>query len=188
MFEPIKVEEYEKVKNKEEIELVEYDKIIFPSRATYNSAGYDICSPYAVDLVLKPGKKYLIPTLLKANLYYSRINVTMENPANSYGEMVAPDIHRSVSFDSIFLGLYPRSSLGFKYGFELLNTVGIIDQDYYSNPENDGHIMVGCKVEKELIIKPGDKFCQGIVQPFCFFKYEDTPHKERTGGMGSTGA
>ena len=40
-----------------------------------------------------------------------------------------------------FLGIYPRSGQGFKYGIKLANTVGIIDSDYYHS-DNEGHIFI----------------------------------------------
>ena len=87
---------------------------------------------------------------------------------------------------SVFLGLYPRSSLGFKYGMRLLNTVGIIDSDYAHNESNEGHIMVGIICSKPMRLEQGTKFCQGIIQPY-FVMEDDQADGERTGGMGSTG-
>ena len=40
-----------------------------------------------------------------------------------------------------FLGIYIRSSLGFKYNIRMCNQVGIIDADYYNNKDNEGHIF-----------------------------------------------
>ena len=40
-----------------------------------------------------------------------------------------------------FLGIFPRSGLGFKHRTMLANTVGIIDADYYT-ADNEGHIMI----------------------------------------------
>lgn len=84
------------------------------------------------------------------------------------------------------LMLYPRSSLGMRYGFRLLNTTGIIDSDYADNKDNEGHIMVKFSVESRLELSKGDKLCQGI-----FVKYlttdDDSATGDREGGMGSTG-
>jgi dUTP pyrophosphatase len=43
--------------------------------------------------------------------------------------------------DDEVLLLMIRSSLGFKYNIGLANNVGVIDSDYYNNPDNEGHIM-----------------------------------------------
>jgi dUTP pyrophosphatase len=87
--------------------------------------------------------------------------------------------------DGYFLGLFPRSGLGFKFGLQLSNTIGIIDGDYY-NSENEGHILVSIKSEKPLGIEADMRFCQGI-----FIHYgitsDDNTETIRNGGMGSTG-
>ena len=89
-----------------------------------------------------------------------------------------------------FLLLAPRSGLGFKFRMQLDNTVGIIDQDYYGNPDNFGHIMVKVtndgKSGKTLNIKKGEKFVQGIFLPYGLAEGDDT-NSERLGGFGSTG-
>jgi len=84
------------------------------------------------------------------------------------------------------LSIYPRSSLGFKYQMCLLNTVGIIDADYF-NADNEGHIIVGIvnRGEKELVINKGDRIVQGIFTKFYTAK-EDDVKNVRTGGFGST--
>lgn len=48
--------------------------------------------------------------------------------------------------NNMVLLIYPRSGLGFKHGLKLVNTVGVIDSDYY-NADNEGHIMVKIKHE-----------------------------------------
>lgn len=85
------------------------------------------------------------------------------------------------------LMLFPRSGLGFKYGMQLLNTVGIIDSDFY-HAENEGHIMVKIKnpSDKVLVLNAGDKFCQGVFLPFGITDFDNATAK-RTGGFGSTG-
>ncbi len=40
------------------------------------------------------------------------------------------------------LKIYVRSSMPMKKGLTLANNVGIIDSDYFENPDNDGHIMI----------------------------------------------
>ena len=88
--------------------------------------------------------------------------------------------------DGYVLNIYPRSSLGFKYQMNLLNTTGIIDSDYY-NADNEGHIIVGVinRGDKTLSLKKGDRFVQGI-----FLKYylaeEEEVNTKRKGGFGSS--
>ena len=86
-----------------------------------------------------------------------------------------------------FLGLFPRSSLGFKYNMTLSNTCGIIDEDYFENENNEGHIMV--KIingkDKAFDIERGKAFVQGIFLPYGV-TVDDETDGIRKGGMGST--
>ena len=133
--------------------------INLPVRKTAHSAGYDVEA--AEDIVIPmftPGcKPTLIPTGLKA--------YCME--------------------DECYL-LLNRSS-GPKKGFILANSVGLIDSDYYGNPDNDGHIMFAFFniKDEDITIKKGEVIGQGV-----FSKYlvtdGDVALGERTGGFGST--
>jgi len=85
-----------------------------------------------------------------------------------------------------FLMMVPRSSIGVKYNLMLANSVGIIDQSYYENSDNDGNIgiclynygNVPVKVEK------GMRVAQGIVMKYVISTVD--LHKPRVGGFGST--
>ncbi len=89
--------------------------------------------------------------------------------------------------DDVLL-IFIRSSLAIKYGLSLSNSVAVIDADYFSNPANDGHIMIAIRNNSltPVEIKVSDKIAQGI-----FVKYERTEDdsclQRRTGGTGSTG-
>ncbi len=108
--------------------------------------------------VLKPGERHTFPTGLKA---------CMEGDEVLY--------------------IFVRSSMAIKKGVRLSNSVGVIDADYYSNVDNDGHIMVSLFnfSDKEVEIVKGDRIAQGI-----FMKYlvvdDDMAAGTRTGGFGST--
>lgn len=83
------------------------------------------------------------------------------------------------------LQLYPRSSLGFKYGLRLSNTVGIIDADYY-NSDNEGHIQLSLINEDQVVkLKNGSAVIQGIFVPFGI-TVDDCVTTSRNGGFGST--
>lgn len=85
------------------------------------------------------------------------------------------------------LKLYPRSSLGFKYGICFDNSVGIIDSDYYNNPKNEGHIKVKLHNPSSttVVIEKGQAYAQGILERF-FYAEEEEVTSERVGGLGST--
>ena len=92
---------------------------------------------------------------------------------------------RALIQDDYFLMLVPRSGLGFKYGTRLLNTIGIIDADYF-RADNEGHIM--CKLVSKIpcSLKAGDRFVHGIFIPYGISQNGNST-AVRTGGMGSTG-
>ncbi len=134
--------------------------INLPVRKTKYSAGYDVEA--AEDCIIpafKPGQK---PTLIKTGL-------------KAYCE---PDE---------FYMLCNRSSNPGKKGLVMANSVGIIDSDYYENPDNDGHFMYSYYnfFDHDVEIKKGDVIGQVI-----FMKYlitdDDNAEGTRMGGFGST--
>ena len=85
--------------------------------------------------------------------------------------------------DDEVLKLYDRSSNPVKRGIALINSVGIIDSDYYPQ-EFKGLFM---NISKEPVtISKGQRIMQGV-----FVKYlttdDDNANGKRTGGFGSTG-
>lgn len=88
-----------------------------------------------------------------------------------------------------FLGIYIRSSLGFKYNLRMCNQVGIIDSDYYNNTSNEGHIFVKLKNEgnNDIILKKYDRYVQGIIQKYYVVDNEKEIEDIRVGGIGSSG-
>lgn len=87
-----------------------------------------------------------------------------------------------------FLGVYPRSGMGFKFRAQLDNTVGIIDGDYYYS-DNEGHIFVKMTNDgregKDIVVPSGQGFCQGVIQPYGITR-SDNATAVRNGGFGST--
>ena len=89
--------------------------------------------------------------------------------------------------DDEMLCLYNRSSNPKKKGLILANSVGIVDKDYYGNPDNDGAIMFAFYNIKEtdVEIKKGECIGQGIFEKYLTVD-NDNAEGERTGGFGST--
>jgi dUTP pyrophosphatase len=85
------------------------------------------------------------------------------------------------------LEIHIRSSYGMKYGMRLANGVGIIDADYYNNPDNEGEILVKLinDGDGDVMIHKGDRFAQGIFVKH-FLTDNDNATGERVGGVGST--
>jgi len=103
------------------------------------------------------------------------------------GEALIPTGIRAEMAPGWVLLLFPRSSLGFKTGARLSNTVGVIDSDY-AFAKNEGHILVKMRNPsgQALTLRKGDRFCQGIFLPYGTAEEEET-EAARTGGFGSTG-
>lgn len=113
-----------------------------------------------ISFVLKPGQTIKIPTCMKCQLGLGNV-----------------------------LMLFPRSSFGFKYRMQLDNTVGVVDQDYYNNESNEGHIFIkitnDSKTDKTLVVNRGDAFAQGIIMAYGVTD-DDSVVATRIGGIGST--
>lgn len=86
-----------------------------------------------------------------------------------------------------FLQLSVRSSSPLKYWVMLANGVGIIDADYYNNPDNEGEIFLQLfnLSPFNLQIKKGETIGQGVILPYLTTE-NDEATGERIGGFGST--
>ncbi len=135
-------------------------QINLPERKTKYSAGYDIEA--AEDCVIPSFKKGMKPTLVKTGL-------------------------KAYMQDDEVLILANRSSNPGKKGLILANSIGVIDKDYYGNPDNDGAIMVAFYniKEEDCIIKKGERIAQAIFQKYLVVD-DDSAEGERISGFGST--
>ena len=138
----------------------ENEGINLPVRKTKYSAGYDIEAAH--DTLVPSFKKGMAPTLIPTGI-------------KAYME------------DDEVLMLYNRSSNPKKKGLILANSVGVIDKDYYGNPDNDGHIMFAFYniKEEDVVIKKGEAIGQAVFQKYLVTD-NDEANGERTGGFGST--
>ena len=150
----------EKIRGFEVAKGFEEMNINLPERKTKNSAGYVIES--AEDCVIPAFKFGQKPTLVKTGI-------------------------KAYMPEDEYLMLCNRSSNPGKKGLVLANSVGIIDSDYYENPDNDGLIMYAFYnfFEKDLEIKKGDVIGQAIFHKY-YIADGDVASGERLGGFGST--
>ncbi|EQB24356.1 dUTP diphosphatase [Streptococcus equi] len=105
------------------------------------------------------------------------------------GEIVlVPTGVKAYMQDGEVLYLYDRSSNPRKKGLVLINSVGVIDGDYYGNPANEGHIFAQMKniTDQTITLSAGERIVQGVFMPFLIAD-GDQASGERTGGFGSTG-
>ncbi len=87
------------------------------------------------------------------------------------------------------LYLYSRSGHGYKYNVCLMNSVGVIDSDFYNNPDNEGHFQVKLLNlgENDFEVKVGDKIAQGVFMKYLTVDDEEEIKSKRKSGLGSTG-
>lgn len=134
--------------------------INLPVRKTKFSAGYDVEA--AEDTIIPSFKRENKPTLIKTGI-------------------------KAYMADDEVLILANRSSNPGKKGLILANSIGVIDKDYYGNPDNDGHIMFAFYniKDEDIEIKKGECIGQAIFQKYLIAD-NDSAEGERTGGFGST--
>ena len=86
------------------------------------------------------------------------------------------------------LMLFVRSSMGFKYNVRMCNQVGIIDSDYYNNPDNEGHMWIALQNhgDKVYSVNAGESFCQALFMKYFVVDDEEEIQDIRQGGFGST--
>ena len=91
--------------------------------------------------------------------------------------------------DDECLYILSRSSQGYKYNVCLMNSVGLIDSDFYNNSSNEGHFSVRLVNfgTEDFIVNKGDKIAQGVFSKYLTVEDEEEIEGERTGGLGSTG-
>ena len=90
--------------------------------------------------------------------------------------------------DDEVLYIYVRGSMGFKYDVGLSNMVGVVDADFYNNPENEGHINIKLynHGDNDYVVNIGDKIGQGVFMKYLCVDDEEEVTTKRTGGFGST--
>lgn len=134
-------------------------EISIPKRGTSKSAGYDITTPV----------EFIVPARGESPLIFTDIKAYM--------------------MDDEVLSIYVRSSIGIKKGLVMANGTGIIDSDYYSNPDNDGNIGFKLRnlTDKDVLIDAGERVVQGIFTKYLVADDDNAEDRSRTGGLGSTG-
>lgn len=90
--------------------------------------------------------------------------------------------------DGEVLYLYDRSSNPRKKGLVLINSVGVIDGDYYNNEANEGHIFAQMQniTDQPVTLEVGERIVQAVFAPYLLVD-GDQAEGVRTGGFGSTG-
>lgn len=180
---------FEKVSRFKDIE------IEMPARKTMYSAGYDFV--VAEDVVVPPYEvlKDEIAYYIEHDLqYFLDDPISLDTMAAITKKLQAKPTLVSTGMKCFlpndeYLELSVRSSCPLKNWLILANSVGIIDADYYNNPDNDGEIMFAFYnfSSEAVTIKVGERIGQGVFKKFLRpDKGLRVKNKVREGGHGST--
>lgn len=168
--------------------------INLPQRKTAFSAGYDM--EVAADII--------IPSFFNHYAIMSEYPITDDGKILSKGTFTLEEIAKITKSlrakptlistgmkcqldPDTYLELSVRSSCPLKYWLIMANGVGIIDSDYYNNPDNEGEIFFQIinLSPYDIQLKKGDIIGQGIIKPYLTTE-DDNASGERMGGFGST--
>ena len=164
---------------------------LLPSRATAASAGYDF---FVAEDTLVPSYFYqmeYLKTCKDPGMYNENAMTLDEISALTKQTGIKPTLVstgvKCKLREDLFLQLSVRSSCPLKNWLILANGVGIIDADYYNNPDNEGEIFVQLinLSPYDIQLKAGDRIAQGIIIPYNKV-YNDSACGDRSGGLGST--
>ena len=176
-----------------------YETCGLPVRKTAQSAGYDFFA--AEDIVIPPYEDLcndLVGEILnqyesvfeavsctKGALTLDEISA-LTKTAQAKPTLIPTGVKCHLDSDT-FLQLSIRSSSPLKYWIILANGVGIIDADYYNNPDNEGEIFFQIinLSPFPIQLQKGEKIGQGIIKNFIITE-DDAAVGNRAGGFGST--
>lgn len=162
-----------------------YPNIVLPERKTAFSAGYDFT--VAEDITIPS-----YPSMIDYEGFKTNTPMTLKEMADftkklNFRPTLVPTGIKCELEPNTYLELSVRSSCPLKHWLILANGVGIIDADYYNNPDNEGHIYFQLinLAPFDINLKKGDVIGQGIIKPY-YIVSDDNATGLREGGFGST--
>ena len=175
--------------------------ITLPVRKTKASAGYDfvvaedIVIPSYDELMFMLDQELGVKVVREALLTNTQPTLrpytldevaTATKKSSAKPSLVATGVKCRMP-ENVYLELNIRSSAPLKYWLVLANSVGVIDADYYNNPDNEGEIFFQIINLSPFDIKlqKGDIIGQGIFKEYLLTEDDETCG-ERVGGFGST--
>ena len=130
-----------------------------PYYASKGAAGMDLAACIDEPVTIHAGEHRIIST-----------GISIALPSNEFVALV-----------------YVRSSLGFKKGVTLSNSVGVIDSDY----RGEIKVSLANLSSNDFVVMPGDRIAQMVITPVCIPQISvvsELPETDRgEGGFGSTG-
>lgn len=171
---------------------------LLPKRSTFGSAGYDfiVAEDTLVPALSKKAKhidSYINTAQMRGRMEKYKSEFNLDEVAKITKDAkekltLVPTGVKAYLPEGTYLQISVRSSCPLKHWLILGNGVGIIDRDYYNNPDNEGHIFfqVINLFPQDIILHKGDKIGQGIILSYLRTK-DDKVTDMRLGGFGSTG-
>jgi dUTP pyrophosphatase len=89
--------------------------------------------------------------------------------------------------ETMFLGIFARSSTPIKRGLMIANGVGIVDPDY-CGPDDEVKIEAYNFTQQTVHVRAGDRIAQGILMPAVRVEWDESEglKSESRGGFGAT--
>ena len=161
--------------------------VILPVRATAHSAGYDFT---VAEMTIVPSYAHLVDELngyVADKIPYQINDMKKVTKGTGLRPTLVPTGVKCRLEDDEYLEISVRSSTPLTSWMILANGIGIIDSDYYNNPDNEGEIffqMINLS-PADIMLNPGDKIGQGIIKKY-ITTGDDAATGARVGGFGST--
>ena len=177
----------EKVRGFEIVQAYQDKSIQLPQRQTHHSAGYDLEAAEEVILepVWKQSVKYCFQVI--GNTFAAKDKKRLL-PKQLWKATLVPTGLKVYMQEDEYLKIVNRSSGFYKHKTSLPNGIGIVDQDYYNNPNNEGHIYVQLLNfgPKDRVIKKGERIAQAIFSKYLCVDDDQPVNQARSGGFGSS--
>lgn len=158
-----------------------------PVRATAHSAGYDFI--VATTTIIPSYHRLMeeIKGYTAEKIPYPLADMKKITKSTGLAPTLVPTGIKCKLEEDEYLEISVRSSTPLNNWIILANGIGIIDADYYNNPDNEGEIFFQLInfSPVDIIINAGDKIGQGIIKKYGVTE-DDTATGDRTGGFGST--
>ena len=168
-----------------------YSDAKLPQYQTRGSAGADF---FCAKEVTIPSIWERVANIMMRHSLHNLISLRDEVYDKDESLRISPTIvHTGIKasmYPDEVLNIYNRSSGPKKLGLILANSVGVIDSDYYGNPDNDGEIMFAFYnfLPWSVTIKVGDRIGQGVFSKVLRPEVGAVINNvDRAGGFGSTG-
>lgn len=162
-------------------------EINLPKRSTAYAAGYDF--EVAEDIVIPPLEHRIDELRAHWNGTITLDGMAKYTKRIGAKPTLVPTGIKAQIKPGQYLKLVVRSSLPLKHWLILANSEGVIDGDYYNNPDNEGEIFFQLinLSPFPILLKKGDKIGQGIFVPYDLIEGDFYGEGEtRKGGFGST--